>query len=556
MVEEARAVIKLYKLDKESDFSSASVDDVIGWTGVAPTGQLGIGAGKRRSDLVRFISGITGSNVTLISRKITADLKQIVAKHSLVINNQSAEAGSAWPSQNWQGNSNNPRDYSYKKEWGVHAGISFGMDGTVTPSFNPSYTRNGVRTSAHISPDLFTGLKAMSSWLDNVLKPAMHISTVPNNEKLAQKLAALEQELPELYDSLTPADQMKAQQVIKAVKRVEADVMAAAQEPVDSKAMGIMYGKLKLLALKIEHYLHQYQTFADESPIKARVYLVSAMIGAKGIAGAIMGAISTAGVGVVPGFLAGIGKGVADEVRGGGVTALAVGDLVANAIDYGLQKFAPLLMDIDPTLTHSQAILLGSILATTAFSAREFTNFARSFRPRLATGVPIPKSINVGKGSSASGTVWLKTQSSKYKPLTTSTKTDNLNNVMDKTVRQLGRATQVQSGQTAGRASSAPISKTPKPLLQNFKNSQDLEAHFNKHRSEWGDISAYQYLSKARALLKQDADKNILQKIRVHNGDMVKYDLKNNQMVIARNDGSIRTFFRPKNGIEYWNQLK
>jgi pyocin large subunit-like protein len=127
---------------------------------------------------------------------------------------------------------------------------------------------------------------------------------------------------------------------------------------------------------------------------------------------------------------------------------------------------------------------------------------------------------------------------------------------MDKTVRQLGRATQVQSGQTAGRASSAPISKTPKPLLQNFKNSQDLEAHFNKHRSEWGDISAYQYLSKARALLKQDADKNILQKIRVHNGDMVKYDLKNNQMVIARNDGSIRTFFRPKNGIEYWNQLK
>jgi hypothetical protein len=424
MVEEARAVIKLYKLDKESDFSSASVDDVIGWTGVAPTGQLGIGAGKRRSDLVRFISGITGSNVTLISRKITADLKQIVAKHSLVINNQSAEAGSAWPSQNWQGNSNNPRDYSYKKEWGVHAGISFGMDGTVTPSFNPSYTRNGVRTSAHISPDLFTGLKAMSSWLDNVLKPAMHISTVPNNEKLAQKLAALEQELPELYDSLTPADQMKAQQVIKAVKRVEADVMAAAQEPVDSKAMGIMYGKLKLLALKIEHYLHQYQTFADESPIKARVYLVSAMIGAKGIAGAIMGAISTAGVGVVPGFLAGIGKGVADEVRGG-VTALAVGDLVANAIDSGLQKFAPLLIEIDPTLTHSQAILLGSILATTAFSAREFTNFARSFRPRLATGVPIPKSINVGKGSSASGTVWLKTQSSKYKPLTTSTKTDS-----------------------------------------------------------------------------------------------------------------------------------
>jgi hypothetical protein len=70
--------------------------------------------------------------------------------------------------------------------------------------------------------------------------------------------------------------------------------------------------------------------------------------------------------------------------------------------------------------------LLGSILAATAFSAREFTNFARSFRPRLATGVPIPKSINVGKGSSASGTVLLKTQSSKYKPLTTSTKTDSI----------------------------------------------------------------------------------------------------------------------------------
>jgi hypothetical protein len=40
--------------------------------------------------------------------------------------------------------------------------------------------------------------------------------------------------------------------------------------------------------------------------------------------------------------------------------------------------------------------------------------------------VPIPKSINVGKGSSASGTVWLKTQAPKYKPLTTSTKTGSI----------------------------------------------------------------------------------------------------------------------------------
>ncbi len=75
-MEEARVVMHLRKLDKESDFSYASGSAAIGWTGVAPTRQLGIGAGKRRSDLVRFISGITGSNVTLISRKITADLRQ------------------------------------------------------------------------------------------------------------------------------------------------------------------------------------------------------------------------------------------------------------------------------------------------------------------------------------------------------------------------------------------------------------------------------------------------------------------------------------------------
>ncbi len=80
MVEKARAVMQRYRLDKESDCSSASVGAAIGWRSLAPTGQLGIGGGKRRSDLVRFISGITGSDVTLVSRKITADLNQILAK--------------------------------------------------------------------------------------------------------------------------------------------------------------------------------------------------------------------------------------------------------------------------------------------------------------------------------------------------------------------------------------------------------------------------------------------------------------------------------------------
>jgi hypothetical protein len=76
----------LDSLREESDFSLMSVGVAIGWTGIAPTESLGIGIGKRRSELVRFISGITGRNVKLVARKITADLNQIIAKHSLTIN--------------------------------------------------------------------------------------------------------------------------------------------------------------------------------------------------------------------------------------------------------------------------------------------------------------------------------------------------------------------------------------------------------------------------------------------------------------------------------------
>jgi RHS repeat-associated protein len=83
----------------------------------------------------------------------------------------------------------------------------------------------------------------------------------------------------------------------------------------------------------------------------------------------------------------------------------------------------------------------------------------------------------------------------------------------------------------------------------------ELEGHFVKHAGEWGaeGITKAGYLRRAQTLLGRNAGGDILGHVR-SNGDVLRYNQRTNEFAVGTADGTIRTFFRPGDGIAYWRQ--
>ncbi|MBV9948536.1 MAG: Hint domain-containing protein [Myxococcales bacterium] len=104
------------------------------------------------------------------------------------------------------------------------------------------------------------------------------------------------------------------------------------------------------------------------------------------------------------------------------------------------------------------------------------------------------------------------------------------------------------SSSSSSSSSSGAATVTP----GNFQPGQ-LQAHFDKHKGEWPPgLTQQQYLDGARNLLSQFPGGNVLGFTRA-NGDVLRYDTATNEFAVMAKDGTIRTYFRPTNGINYWN---
>lgn len=84
-----------------------------------------------------------------------------------------------------------------------------------------------------------------------------------------------------------------------------------------------------------------------------------------------------------------------------------------------------------------------------------------------------------------------------------------------------------------------------------FRNSELLNEHFQKHGVEMGFSSASAYEEAAREVVQ---DSNSLHKIEAEDGDDVYYLKSTNEFVIVSTDGYIRTYFKPEDGIAYFNR--
>ncbi|MBX3322116.1 MAG: hypothetical protein KF757_03915 [Phycisphaeraceae bacterium] len=80
-----------------------------------------------------------------------------------------------------------------------------------------------------------------------------------------------------------------------------------------------------------------------------------------------------------------------------------------------------------------------------------------------------------------------------------------------------------------------------------------LESHFAKHKSEWSSMSIKKYDRKAHSLMNAEIGGDILGHTR-SNGDILRYNRKTNEFGVMAEDGTIRTFFRPQDGMNYWDR--
>lgn len=84
-----------------------------------------------------------------------------------------------------------------------------------------------------------------------------------------------------------------------------------------------------------------------------------------------------------------------------------------------------------------------------------------------------------------------------------------------------------------------------------FRNEKLLTEHYNKHGISMGYESEEEYLAGANAAINAAT---ALRKKEKEDGDDVYYVEETNDLVIVSTDGYIRTYFRPEDGISYFER--
>lgn len=84
-----------------------------------------------------------------------------------------------------------------------------------------------------------------------------------------------------------------------------------------------------------------------------------------------------------------------------------------------------------------------------------------------------------------------------------------------------------------------------------FETPESMQKHYVKHGEEYGDISIESYVSLANELANMPVSDDV-EKIVRSDGSTAIYRFSTNDFLVVTKGGSIRTFFKPKNGKEYW----
>ena len=84
-----------------------------------------------------------------------------------------------------------------------------------------------------------------------------------------------------------------------------------------------------------------------------------------------------------------------------------------------------------------------------------------------------------------------------------------------------------------------------------FRNNERREEHYNKHGKSMGYTNVWDYEDGASDVVNNPS---ALHKTEMEDGDDVYYVESTNEFVVVSTDGYIRTYFEPRDGIEYYNR--
>ena len=86
-----------------------------------------------------------------------------------------------------------------------------------------------------------------------------------------------------------------------------------------------------------------------------------------------------------------------------------------------------------------------------------------------------------------------------------------------------------------------------------FRSRDRLEEHFRKHGREFGSITQDDYLRMAQTLRDRPVGGAILESVR-DDGVATRFDREAGTFVAFNRDLTIRTFFRPNEGEDYFRR--
>lgn len=84
-----------------------------------------------------------------------------------------------------------------------------------------------------------------------------------------------------------------------------------------------------------------------------------------------------------------------------------------------------------------------------------------------------------------------------------------------------------------------------------FSTKANRDEHFEKHKDEFEYATAKEYLDGANRVINDPA---ALKKTEAEDGDYIFYLEASNEIVFLAKDGDIRTYFKPEDGIDYYNR--
>ena len=89
--------------------------------------------------------------------------------------------------------------------------------------------------------------------------------------------------------------------------------------------------------------------------------------------------------------------------------------------------------------------------------------------------------------------------------------------------------------------------------IYSFRTEELLNSHYQKHGDEFGDLSKEEYLLGANNLINSSFS-DVLTKYEDEDDDKIYYSENTNEFLVLSSDGYIRTYFKPDDGIEYYNR--